>query len=335
MDISSSAIVTERKLSAIAGRIVSGANAVTNLRRLSGGASQELWRFEVANGNRSSCAILRRAPGGERVSTASVGPEMEARLMSAAGARGAPVPPVLYVLAPEDGLGRGFVSGFVEGETLGGRIVRTEALASARAVLARQCGQILARIHALDANEFPGLRRFTPLELLDDWQAAYRATETPRPVFELAFRWLRANCPKSPEHPRVVHGDFRNGNLIVGPDGVRAVLDWELAHVGDPMEDLGWLCVNSWRFGAMEKIVGGFGELADLFGGYEAEGGAADFASIRWWEIFGTLRWGVMCAGMPRAFREFDRTVERAVIARRASETEIDLMRLLTAHKAH
>jgi aminoglycoside phosphotransferase (APT) family kinase protein len=335
VEIQSSAIVTERALSAIADKIVSGANAVANLRLLSGGASQELSRFEVVNGDRSAPAILRRAPGGERVSPASVGPEMEARLMKAAGACGVPVPPVLYVLAPEDGLGRGFVAGFIEGETLGGRIVKSEALASARAVLARQCGQTLARIHALDANEFPGLRRFTPTELLDEWQAAYRATETPRPVFELAFRWLRSNCPSPPVRPRLVHGDFRNGNLIVGPDGVRAVLDWELAHVGDPMEDIGWLCVNSWRFGAMEKIVGGFGELVDLFAGYEAEGGAADFASIGWWEIFGTLRWGVMCAGMPHAFREFDRTVERAVIARRASETEIDLMRLLTARPAH
>ncbi|HWY14359.1 MAG TPA: phosphotransferase family protein [Rhizomicrobium sp.] len=335
VDASSSAIVTERALNAIAGRIVAGASAVTSLRQLSGGASQELWRFEVVNNDRSIPAILRRAPGGVRVSPVAVGPETEARLMSAAGARGVPAPPVLYVLAPEDGLGRGFVAGFVEGETLGGRIVKIEALASARAVLARQCGQILARIHALDANEFSDLRRFTPPELLDEWQAAYRATETPRPVFELAFRWLRANCPNPPERPRLVHGDFRNGNLIVGPDGVRAVLDWELAHVGDPMEDLGWLCVNSWRFGAMEKIVGGFGELVDLFAGYEAEGAAADFASIGWWEIFGTLRWGVMCAGMPRAFGEFDRTVERAVIARRASETEIDLMRLLTAHPAH
>jgi aminoglycoside phosphotransferase (APT) family kinase protein len=335
VDVSSSAIVIERALSAIASKIESGANAIINLRQLSGGASQELWRFEVANGDRSAPAILRRAPGGERVSPASVGPEMEARLMSAAGARGVPVPPVLHVLAPEDGLGRGFVAGFVEGETLGGRIVKTEALASARAVLARQCGQILARIHALDAKEFPDLRRFAPAELLDEWQAAYRATETPRPVFELAFRWLRANCPRPPARPCLVHGDFRNGNLIVGPEGVRAVLDWELAHVGDPMEDLGWLCINSWRFGAMEKIVGGFGELVDLFAGYEVEGGTADFASVGWWEMFGTLRWGVMCAGMPRAFREFDGTVERAVIARRASETEIDLMRLLTAHPAH
>jgi aminoglycoside phosphotransferase (APT) family kinase protein len=150
-------------------------------------------------------------------------------------------------------------------------------------------------------------------------------------VFELAFRWLDAHCPP-PTQARLVHGDFRNGNLIVGPDGLRAVLDWELAHVGDPMEDLGWICVNSWRFGAVDKPVGGFGEREALWAGYEAAGGPpVSRAHALWWEVFGTLRWGVMCAGMAAAFRSADPSVERAVIARRASESEVDLMRLLAA----
>jgi aminoglycoside phosphotransferase (APT) family kinase protein len=127
-----------------------------------------------------------------------------------------------------------------------------------------------------------------------------------------------------------VHGDFRNGNLIIGPAGVRAVLDWELAHIGDPMEDIGWICVNSWRFGRIDKIVGGFADLADLIAGYQDAGGApVRIEECQWWEAFGTLRWGVMCATMTQMFRTTDPTVERAAIARRASETEIDLMRLL------
>ena len=73
-----------------------------------------------------------------------------------------------------------------------------------------------------------------------------------------------------------MHGDFRHGNLIIGPDGVRAVLDWELAHLGDPMEDLGWICVNSWRFGEIDKPVGGFGTREELFAGYEAAGRRVD-----------------------------------------------------------
>ena len=322
----------EAGLDALAGRIDPLARGIAGLRRLSGGASQELWRFDLLTGETSTPVILRRAPGGERVSETAVGLEVEAALLQAAEAAGVPVPPVRYVLQPRDGLGRGFVMGFVEGETLGGRIVKGEAFAEIRPHLARQCGEILARIHTIDPSAFPSLMRTTPESLVDQWFRAYRDADSPRPVFELAFRWLRRNCPPPPAEPRLVHGDFRNGNLMFGSDGVRAVLDWELAHVGDPMEDLGWICVNSWRFGRVDKTVGGFGDLADLFAGYAAAGGApVDPAAARWWEVFGSLKWGVMCAGMPPVFRTVDPTVERAVIARRASETEIDLMRLLAS----
>jgi aminoglycoside phosphotransferase (APT) family kinase protein len=120
--------------------------------------------------------------------------------------------------------------------------------------------------------------------------------------------------------------------MIIGPDGVRAVLDWELAHVGDPMEDLGWICVNSWRFGVSDKPVGGFGQREALWAGYEAAGGApVNRAHAKWWEVFGAMRWGVMCAGMTASFRGADPSVERGVIARRTSESEIDLLRLIAA----
>src|SRR5258708_6772529 len=100
---------------------------------------------------------------------------------------------------------------------------------------------------------------------------------------------------------------------------IGAVLDWELAHIGDPMEDIGWLCGNSWRFGRMDKVVGGFGDLADLSAGYHQAGGAPiRIESCKWWEVFGTLRWGVMCATMTGDFPTTDPTVERAAMARPA-----------------
>ncbi len=325
----------EHALAQLAPRLARGGHAMSGLRRLSGGATQEIWRFQVTGLAGVETLILRRAPGGERVSESAVGLEVEARLIEAAAAAGVPVPPVRHVLAPGDGLGHGFVMGFVEGETLGGRIVKSPALAEARVGLARGCGEALARIHAIDAGAFPTLSQVTPAELLDQWQASYRRSDWPRPVFELAFRWLGERCPAPPATPRLVHGDFRNGNLMIGPDGLRAVLDWELAHVGDPMEDLGWICVNAWRFGAEDRPVGGFGQREDLYAGYEAAGGAPiDRAAARWWEVFGTLRWGCMCSGMAAAFRTADPSVERAVIARRTSETEIDLMRLLAGGRA-
>lgn len=317
-------------LSAIADRIDPVATGVGALARLSGGATQEIWRFGLQTPSGETDMILRRAPGGDRLSGAGVGLAVEARLLAAAAARHVPVPAAPYVLVPEDGLGEGFVMTFVEGETLGGRIVKSDAFATARESLARDCGAILAQIHSIDPEAFPSLPVQTPSDLIDQWRDAYRDGTVARPVFEFAFRWLEEHAPPPPDRPRLVHGDFRNGNLMIGPDGVRAVLDWELAHIGDPMEDLGWLCVNSWRFGRTDRPVGGFGDYEDLFDGYEKAGGVTvNRAAAKWWEVLGTIRWGVICADGLETFQTVDPTIERAMIARRASETEIDLLRLL------
>src|SRR5205823_7359916 len=177
----------------------------------------------------------------------------------------------------------------IEGETIARRILRDDAYASARPLLAAQCGRALARIHRIPLDAVPGLVGGEPLP---QWRAildGFEATGQPHPAFELAFRWLHANQPPA-SSTAIVHGDFRNGNFIVGPDGLRAVLDWELAHVGDPMEDLGWLCVKAWRFG-VDKAVGGFGDRAELFGAYEAVAGRpVDPEVVRWWEVLGTLK---------------------------------------------
>jgi aminoglycoside phosphotransferase (APT) family kinase protein len=325
----STAATLAERLDELARRKLGGEGA-RNLRRMTAGATQEVWRFDLVGDGREAPLVLRRAPGGTRVSDTAVGLETEARLILAADEQGVPVPPVRHVLAPEDGMGHGFIMGFVEGETLGGRIVRQEAFAHTRTFLARQCGEILAKVHTIDPAAFPSLRRQTPRELIDQYRASYKATGWPRPVLDLAFRWLSERCPPDPPEMKLVHGDFRNGNLMIGPDGVRAVLDWEIAHVGDPMEDLGWICTASWRFGQMDKPVGGFGEREDLWAGYEAAGGApVQRDHALWWEVYGSMRWGVMCCGMTAAFRLGDPSVERAVIARRTSENEIDLLRLL------
>ena len=307
-----------------------GGLGVADVARMSAGASQEIWRFSVLREGGDVPMVLRRAPGGDRVSESAIGLEVEAKLIEAAAAVGVPVPSVPWVLIPEDGLGRGFVMGFVEGETLGGRIVKSPDLAAARTFLARQCGEIIARIHTINPDDFPTLRRFTPAEQVAQYKETYLATNWPRPVFDLAFCWLEDNCPPPPQHPKLVHGDFRNGNLMIGPDGVRAVLDWEIAHVADPMADLGWLCTSCWRFGMTDNPVGGFGQREDLWAGYEAAGGApVNREHAKFWEVFGSIRWGVMCCGMKDSFRTLDPSVERAVIARRSSENEIDLLRLL------
>ena len=318
----------EAALSPLAPRLVAGGQGIARLRRLSGGASQESWAFDVIGPGGPVPLILRRAPGEHR-SGLQAGPEIEAAVIGAVARHGVPVPPLVHVLAPADGLGRGFVTGFVEGETIGARVLRSPALADARTGLAEACGTILARIHAVPRAMLPPLREAGVARTVADLRADVIGSATPRPVFALALRWLEDRQPA--EVPlALVHGDFRNGNLIVGPDGVRAVLDWELVHLGDPAEDLGWLCVTPWRFGAVEWPVGGFGARDQLFAGHARAGGMADPARVRWWETAGSLRWGLMCDGMLRVFRDgIDRSPERAMIARRASESEADLLRLL------
>jgi hypothetical protein len=149
-------------------------------------------------------------------------------------------------------------------------------------------------------------------------------------MIDFTARWLLDHLPPEGESA-LVHGDFRNGNLLVAPTGMAAVLDWEIAHIGDPMRDLGWLCTASWRFGHPEKPVGGFGSYEDLFAGYEAESGrAVDPAHVRFWEVFGSFWWSVGCLGMADQYRSGpDRSVERAAIGRRSSECQVDCVNLL------
>jgi aminoglycoside phosphotransferase (APT) family kinase protein len=321
----------EAELSRSVARWCPGATGVTGAAKLSGGASQETWRFDIAHADGNIGAILRRAPKGFGAAPSrAAGLAAEAKLMQLAYEAGLPSPRVLHVLVPEDDLGTGFIMQRVEGETIARKILRDDEFAAARPILARQIGGILAGLHGLPQAKLPELRRMTASKELDEFERDYRSLNWPKPVFELALRWLRDRDPGPSTEVTLVHGDFRNGNLIVGVDGVRAVLDWELAHLGDPMEDLGWVCVNSWRFGEIDKPVGGFGSREELFAGYEAAGRSVDPARVKFWEVMGTLRWGLMCGGMMQRFREGpDHSMERAMIGRRASETEIDLLRLL------
>jgi aminoglycoside phosphotransferase (APT) family kinase protein len=214
----------------------------------------------------------------------------------------------------------------LEGETLARRILRDDAFAEVRPRLAEQCGESLARIHGIPLDAVPGLEHPDVLAALRD---TIRSYDDASPALELGLRWLEEHRPPARAEV-VVHGDFRLGNLIVGPDGIRAVLDWELVHRGDPMQDLGYLCVRAWRFGG-DKPVGGVGEYEDLFRGYERVSGAeVDRDAVLWWEVYGTVWWGAGC--MVQAWRHLsgdERSVELAAIGRRVWEQEYDVLLLL------
>jgi aminoglycoside phosphotransferase (APT) family kinase protein len=322
--------VDPERLATVASRHLGEPVTVEDLRRLSGGASRETWSFDALSGSGTRHGlVLRRDPGSNTIGSSDRSTEYE--LVRAAAAAGVPAPAVRFLLAPEDGVGDGFVMDRVEGETIPRKILRDDAYADARPVLAHQCGEIAARIHAIDTSALPVMPVQGALEQLDQYRALLDGFREPHPVFELALRWLEDHAPPAPDHPRLVHGDFRNGNFIVGPEGVRAVLDWELAHLGDPVEDLGWLCVKSWRFGNDSQRAGGFGSVDELLAGYRAGGGTEiDRETLRYWETLGTLKWGAICE--LQCFTHLNglvRSVELAILGRRICETEWDLLELL------
>ncbi len=312
-------------LDRLAPRLSPNATGAVNARRLSGGASLETWAFDLDDG---TPLILRRRPDGAATRETALPLASEAALIRAADAAGTPTPSVVHVCAPADGLGEAYVMRRLEGETLGRRIVRDEAFTGVRPGLARRCGEVLAHIHAVPTQGLPELATSDARGELERYEAIYRQLDTRRPILEAAFRWLNAIAPPPPERPVLVHGDFRNGNLMIHPEGgLVGVLDWELAHLGDPAEDLGWICVNSWRFGEWKKPVGGLGDYADLLDGY---GGGISLERVRFWQALGSLKWGVMCLMMYQSFATGqDRSIERAMIGRRTSETEIDLVALM------
>ncbi len=311
-------------LATVLGEPLGGPVTIEGLARLPGGASKQTWSFTARREDGTERRLILRAErGGPRGS----GMEIERAILRAAARAGVPVPPIVATGDGTDALAMPYlICEFVDGETIPRRILRDEALREARRHMAEQCGGILAAIHAIAPDEVPGLTSGDPLEQM---RSQLDQLGQPHPAFELGLLWLAAHRPER-SRTTVVHGDFRNGNLIVGPEGVRAVLDWEIAHLGDPLEDLAWMCVRAWRFGA-PLVVGGFGTIDQLVGGYENAGGEpVDRDALHWWIVAGTLRWGIIC--IAQAFTHLSgafRSVELAAIGRRVCEVESDLLELL------
>jgi aminoglycoside phosphotransferase (APT) family kinase protein len=307
---------------------------VDGLKRLPGGASREIWLFTARYPDgRAEPLVLRRDPPGHVIESSRSG---EFAVLEAAAAAGVPVPAVRWCADPDEGLGSAFVMDFVAGETIVRKLLRDPEWAAARAALPAQLAAALAGVHSMDpeAPSFAHLARpdagTSPAQAeLARWDGIYRAiAPDPHPAFELAFRWL-ARRPPAPVRLAVVHGDYRMGNVIVGEDGLRAVLDWELTHVGDPMEDVGWLCVRSWRFGAPAP-VGGLCDRATFFDAYARAGGnPVEPAVAGWWELFGNLKWGIITIMQAQTFLGGVQNVELASLGRRTCETELELLELL------
>lgn len=296
---------------------------VSDLQRLTGGASRTTWAFSTSSAD-APALILRTGPPDD----VHASMELEAAVQQRAAAAGAPVPRILAADNSAAALGNPYlICAAVAGETIVRRIYRgLDDVRRAR--LLRQCAQALAAVHRANFDGI-GLSR---VDELTDWRQRLDEMGDTTATFEWTFRELEKSRP-APSPTRLVHGDFRMGNLIVDDSGLAAVLDWELTHLGEVYEDLAWFCVRAWRFGAPSFLgAGGLGGVETFLVSYEeAAGTAVDRDTFRWWLAVATLRWGVICRYQAeRHLSGQTKSVELAAIGRRVSETEWDLLDLLT-----
>ncbi len=307
-----------------------GASAqCTQTQRLTTGASAQTWKVVVDTAQHTTQALILRLEGSRKGPRTGIGKVKEAQAQMAARAAGVPVPEVLAVFDAQSPLGEGYLMTCLDGESLPKRLLGHAAFAHARSQLVQHCAHALAGIHRVPLEQLADLPD-QPLGVqINQLRSLHRGFGEKLPVFELALRWLEDNQPE-PGIRTLVHGDFRMGNFLVNETGLIAVLDWELAHIGDPLEDIGWLCAHAWRFGSTLP-VGGFARRDTFYAAYCAAGGREVVpAQVRYWEIYAALRWGIICQ-----FQAYShlwgrtRSVEKAAIGRRVAEAEHDLMALL------
>jgi aminoglycoside phosphotransferase (APT) family kinase protein len=292
---------------------VLGVTHVGALERLSGGASRDTWLVTVGG---QRLILQRQRPGSPRDLT------VEVAALQAARAAGVPVPQVI-VSGGADVLGQPFmVLEAIDGETIARKILRDDTFVAARPVLVEQMAQALAAIHQVTVDQVPGLPE---TDQVVQYREALDGFGQPHPAFELALRWLDEHRPATARRT-LVHGDFRLGNLMVDAHGLNAVLDWELTHAGDPVEDLGWLCVRAWRFGGRQPVAG-LGSYQSLLDAYrDASGIEVTIDELRWWEVMGTTKWGIMCILQATTHLQgLTRSHELAAIGRRVCENEHDV----------
>lgn len=295
---------------------------------LQGGASRELWAFDAVLANGRLPLVLRRDPPG---SDDPAGREREYQVLRAAHRAGVAVAePFWFALL---GGAAGIVMRRLEGEAIARRILRDERYEGARTRLVEQVARAAATTHAISLDELELFEQPSgpPAEAaIGQLEGELDRIGEPHPALELGLRWLRRNLPE-PRPQKLVHGDLRLGNLLVDEAGLVGVLDWELAHAGDPVEDLGWLCIRSWRFGADALPAAGCGTRDELLAAYAAASGTeVSRDELRFWEVLGNARWGVICMAQADIHLSGSRrSLEHAAIGRRTCEPEWDLLAMI------
>ena len=283
---------------------------------LAGGASKEAWAVDAGDER----LLVRRAAGGV-IHRHTLSLADEYAVLEAAHEAGVKAPRPIAYIADLDGR-EAFVMERLDGETIGRRIVRGEVPERLPAELAEE----LAKIHAIPRERLP----FLPEARLERMVEELDEVGEPRPAIELGLWWLREHRPPARD-PVVVHGDYRIGNVVVGPEGLRGVLDWEFAHVDEPVRDLAFALVRAWRFGVPEKRLGGIGDVEPYVERYnELTGFDVTPAELDYWELAGNVGWAIGClTQMQRHLTGRDRSVEHAVLGRLGAEVEYEICHLL------
>jgi aminoglycoside phosphotransferase (APT) family kinase protein len=287
---------------------------------LAGGASKEAWAVDASG---EQLLVRRAAVTVMHHHTLTLAQEYA--VIEAAHEAGVKVPKPYGYIA--DLAGReAFAMERLEGETIGRRIVQKDELAAARARLPMQLAEELAKIHAIPAERLP----FLPEAGLERMVEELDEVDEPHPAIELGLWWLRENRP--PERSSVVnHGDYRIGNVVVGADGLVGVLDWEFAHLDDPVRDMAFGMVRAWRFGVPEKRLGGVGDVEPFLERYnELTGLDVRPEELDYWELAGNVAWAI--GTLTQAQRHLsgrDRSIELATLGRLSAEVEYEICHLL------
>ena len=302
----SAAPLAAAQVAAYLSRIWGTPVSIDALARIPGGASRETYRFDATADGKLHQLILRRDPGASLIDTES---ETEFRAYQSAWGT-VPVPHAVALEAAGAELERPF---FIMERVEGGEV----ASAFARApfgdhgeALGAAFFTALGKLAALDPANTPlGQHLPTPAPdeawriALDYWEGVLdEDQQRPLPVARAAIRRLRANPPPPAQKLSLVHGDYRTGNFLYDDaGGIHGILDWEMAHLGDPLEDLGWSLNPVWSFGT--GIAGGLLPRDEAIAIWErASGLKADPAALHWWELFNCVKGQAIWVSSARAW---------------------------------
>lgn len=308
---------------------------ISDPKPLSGGASRDTWLFTAQYGDTQEKLVLRRDLPTQMFDGALTR-EQEFLLMRAAYEHGVQCAQVRYLCTDNAVLGSPFfVMAYKAGVSIGVKVVQSPELAQARARLPEQLAQQLATIHALPLDGLDFLPRppqgvQAAQDTINQMYLILDGLRVKSPTWEWCLRWAQRHLP-APIADTFVHGDFRVGNLLVDENGLSAVIDWEFGHVGDPDEELGYICMRDWRFGNGKAHFAGIADRETFLTAYERYSGrSVDRARVDWWEIMGNIRWGIIC--MSQANRHLsgqERSVELASLGRRSAEMQLEALRLI------